>query len=49
MTASNEECQVAEDMLGKSVREFVAATAAKTPTPGGGSVGVFPASLGWNR
>lgn len=27
-----------DDMLGLSVREFVAAAAAKTPTPGGGSV-----------
>ncbi len=29
----------ANDMLSLSVRDFIAATAAKTPTPGGGSVG----------
>ncbi len=39
-----------EDILNKSVREFAAATAAKSPTPGGGSVagavGSLSAALG---
>jgi formiminotetrahydrofolate cyclodeaminase len=39
-----------EDILGLSVRDFTAATAAKTPTPGGGSiagvVGSLAAALG---
>jgi len=35
-----------EDYLGMSVREFAAATASKTPTPGGGSVAGAVASLG---
>lgn len=34
------------DMLGQSVREFAAATAAKTPTPGGGSVAGVVGMLG---
>lgn len=34
------------DMLGRSVREFISATAAKTPTPGGGSVAGVVAALG---
>ncbi|MCD6303365.1 MAG: cyclodeaminase/cyclohydrolase family protein [Planctomycetes bacterium] len=35
----------AEDMLSMSVRRFVAATAARTPTPGGGSVAGVVAAL----
>jgi formiminotetrahydrofolate cyclodeaminase len=35
-----------EDYLGLSVRDFAAASAAKTPTPGGGSVAGAVASLG---
>ncbi len=35
-----------EDMLNSSVREFVAAAAAKTPTPGGGSVAGVVGALG---
>ena len=34
-----------KDLLSLSVRDFVAATAAKTPTPGGGSVGGVVGSL----
>jgi len=36
----------AEDVLGLSVREFVSLTAAKTPTPGGGSVAGVVGALG---
>ncbi len=36
----------AEDVLGLSVREFASSTAAKTPTPGGGSVAGVVGALG---
>ncbi len=35
-----------EDLLSSSVRDFVAATAARTPTPGGGSVAGVVGALG---
>lgn len=35
-----------DDLLGLSVRDFVSATAAKTPTPGGGSVAGVVGALG---
>jgi len=35
-----------KDILGSSVREFAAAAAAKTPTPGGGSVAAVAGALG---
>ncbi len=35
-----------DDLLGMSVRDFAAATAGKTPTPGGGSVAGVVAALG---
>ena len=35
-----------DDVLGMSVRDFAAATAAKTPTPGGGSVAAVVGALG---
>ena len=34
------------DPLAMSVREFLSATAAKTPTPGGGSVAALVAAIG---
>lgn len=42
----SEQTSSGQDMLAKSVREFVAAAAAKTPTPGGGSVAGVVGSLG---
>ena len=36
----------AQDVLGKPVREFISAAAAKTPTPGGGSVAGVVGALG---
>ena len=38
--------ELGEDILSASVREFIAATAAKQPTPGGGSVAAVVAALG---
>ena len=35
-----------QDMLSMSVRDFIAATAAKTPTPGGGSIAGVVAAMG---
>ena len=42
----SEQTSSGQDMLAKSVREFVAAAAAKTPTPGGGSVAGVVGALG---